>query len=470
MVKSMINHSILLIDGEGALHTQCAELLAGHGIELVACDNIHAGLDQLAQRPFDAVMLDPSIEQFNAETFRDAINTRADDTIVIIYTDYANMSLAEKLFDEGAFECVYKPFRENAIFPAIKRALLLKKHQYCIAGLSTLASGASVVPPLTGASRCIAEAIGTVRKASGLTMPVLISGPPGSGKCLIARTIHNQSKRHKEPFLTVARGRHAPDELHALLFPKANGGNNASKVINLSQAGTLFIEELAEIPLKTQTALLELLRMQSGDKEPTMRIIMATEHDPDAWVRHGMFRKDLMFRLRSIHLDILPLSQRQEDIDPLIRLFLQRFNESRGTKVKIDSAASSRLSRCAWPGNVAQLEHILYHAASICRSSLIRHTDVPAFILNAAPSPVTNAAACIDKSFNDAKQVAVAHFEHSYLMHQLLENKGNVTHAAGSAGMHRSSFQRLFRKYGIHPQEMKKHIKNAQRFEEEQAG
>jgi PAS domain S-box-containing protein len=279
---------------------------------------------------------------------------------------------------------------------------------------------------------------------------VIVCGPSGSGKELIAQTIHNLSPRRQGPYIRVNCGALPATLLESELFGYVRGAFTDAKrdkpgQFQLAEGGTLLLDEIAEMPLPLQVKLLRVLN--NGEFQPLgstrtlqadARIITATNRDIEGMVSDGTFREDLYYRINVVSVEIPPLRERPEDLPRLVSHFLERFRDRRGKLISsLSDEAMAILRRYAWPGNIRELENAIEHAFVVCQEEIIRPEHLPERVVNGAcqqgKSPI---------QLDDAPLEAV-------IREALLRNHGDKSKTARELGMHRTTLWRKMRQYGI---------------------
>ena len=322
---------------------------------------------------------------------------------------------------------------------------------------------------------------------------VIIGGETGTGKEVIARTIHQLSRRREGPFIVFDCGAVPENLIESELFGHEKGSftgamNTRMGVFEMANGGTVFLDELGELALELQPKLLRVLEQReirrvggSSTKKVDVRVVAATNRDLEKEVRAGRFREDLFYRLNVVRIVLPPLRERREDIALLAQHFLQsdHFNKSRdGVRriANISDAAMERLSAYEWPGNVRELHNVIERACSFADTSTIEPRDLPDHVgtgrnspapiltqqrreslaeaASAAPNVSTagqqGTPAIPEGTFKDAKERWVSSFERDYIAHLLQKNNNNISHAAREAEIDRKYFRKLMKKYGLH--------------------
>jgi two-component system, NtrC family, response regulator GlrR len=318
-----------------------------------------------------------------------------------------------------------------------------------------------VVAEGIGRSARFREAVTRLARIAKYDVPALITGETGTGKDLAARSIHYQSARHEGPFIPVNCGG-LPDALvENELFGHERGAytdarNRAPGVVELAHRGTLFLDELGALSTKAQFALLRFLQDNryrplgaSADRQTDVRVIAATNQDLDALVAAGLFRADLLFRLKVMVVEIPPLRLRVGDADLLAQHFLQQCAERfRLSPKRLDASTQAWLDAYDWPGNVRELEHLIQ------RECLMSDGDVISYPARSASDD--SATALAPRSYRVAKQAMIEAFDRRFLIDVLAMTGGNVSQAAHYAQKERRAFSRLLAKYGISPNDYRR--------------
>ncbi len=314
--------------------------------------------------------------------------------------------------------------------------------------------------PLIGSSLPMRELYAVLERAAPRDVTVLIEGETGTGKELVARAIHEQSRRASGPFVVFDCGAVPSNLLESELFGHEKGaftGANARRIGLLEQAheGTLFIDELGELPLELQPKLLrslesrEIRRVGGTATIPVdIRVVAATNRDLAVEVNQGGFREDLFYRLAVVQVKLPALRERREDVRPLAEYFIRRLLKDDPTRLAellegIDEENWKRLRKHPWPGNVRQLRNVIERTLALSDENRIS-INVPGGSPLAGADPVPFD---LDRPFGEQKADVVARFEEAYLRAQLAVHDGNFSRAAAAAGIDRMYFKRLLKKY-----------------------
>jgi transcriptional regulator with PAS, ATPase and Fis domain len=312
-------------------------------------------------------------------------------------------------------------------------------------------------------SKQIQEIVDVVHKIASGNMNILITGESGTGKELIARAIHNLSRRKINPFVPVNCGALPENLFESELFGHERGAfTGAIKtkpgLLEFSNQGTFFFDEIGDMSVSLQIKLLRMLeerkiRRVGGQREIDIdvRIIAATNKDLASEVRERKFREDLYYRLNTIQIEIPPIRERREDIVPLASHYLDQLCVKNDKDVKLFSPeAEDALTSYDWPGNVRELQNMISRAYYLCSSDMVQKSDLP---LPVSEKSINIDYKRFDQSYKDAKEYVLENFEVEYLTHHLKKNKGNISKTAIECGLDRRSIHRIINKYNIVYQE-----------------
>jgi two-component system response regulator AtoC len=304
------------------------------------------------------------------------------------------------------------------------------------------------------------EVYGLLEQAAGLDITVLLGGETGTGKELAARAVHYHSSRKERRFVPVNCGALPPDLVESELFGHAKGAFTGAAVAKRglfeeAEGGTIFLDEIGELPLQTQVKLNRALQEREirhvGDNVPIgidVRVICATHRDLKAEAAAGRFREDLFYRLNVFPVRLPSLRERTEDIPLLAAHFLEKHARAfRRDITGVDPAALRNLSSYAWPGNVRELENAIERAVAVAKGSVLTIEDLPGDVTDAPR--LAGADPLPELPLRDVLDQARDRAARDYLVALMREYKGNVTKAAARAGMERESLHRLLKKHGV---------------------
>jgi len=357
---------LLVVDDEPNLRRVLQAALEKAGYSVHVAEDAHHALRFLEESPVDLVLTDATMPGMDGLTLTREVRSRWPETAVVMMTAFGTIPMAVQAIRSGAFEFVTKPFDlevlKKTIESALRQASAPKKKVKDDGGF-------------LAESPAMREVQELVRQVADSRATVMIGGESGVGKEVVARALHRQSSRSGESFVPVSCAAIPETLLEAELFGHEKGaftGASSARAgrFEAADGGTLFLDEVGEIPLTVQAKLLRAVQEREverlGSNRPVkfdLRLITATHRDLDAAVASGVFRLDLLYRLRVVEINIPPLRERPEDLIPLAQMFLARSAEREGrATLQMSPAAEAALLSHAWPGNVRELENVMERA------------------------------------------------------------------------------------------------------------
>jgi DNA-binding NtrC family response regulator len=383
-------------------------------------------------------------------------------------TAYGAVPDAVEAMKQGAYDFIQKPFDPDAAALVVARALERRRLRAQTVSLRKELEGVNSFHNMIGKSPPMREVYGLLERAAGIDMTVLLTGETGTGKELAARAVHYHSERKHNRFVPVNCGGLPAELVESELFGHAKGaftGAAATKpgLFEEANRGTLFLDEVGELPLPVQVKLNRALQDKEirrvGENTPfsvDVRIIAATHRDLKAEVQAGRFREDLFYRLHVFPIRVPALRERREDIPALAAHFLTKHARSGKREiVGIGNAAMRGLTAYNWPGNVRELENAIERAVAIAAGKEIDIRDLPAELRGAQVGALP-AEVLVKMPYREAMETARDRISREYLAVLLREFDGNVTRAAERAGIERESLHRLLKRYSVRSEEFKK--------------
>jgi two-component system response regulator HydG len=383
-------------------------------------------------------------------------------------TAYGSVPDAVEAMKQGAYDFLQKPFDPDAAALVVARALERRRLRAQTVSLRKELEGANSFHNMIGKSPPMREVYGLLERAAGLDMTVLLTGETGTGKELAARAVHYHSERKHNRFVTVNCGALPGELVESELFGHAKGaftGASATKpgLFEEANRGTLFLDEVGELPLPVQVKLNRALQEKEirrvGENTPfsvDVRIIAATHRDLKAEVQAGRFREDLFYRLHVFPIRMPALRERREDIPALAAHFLaQHARTSKRDIMGIGNAAMRALVAYSWPGNVRELQNAIERAVVIAAGKELDIRDLPAELRGAQVGALP-AEVLVKMPYREAMETARDRISREYLAVLMREFEGNVTRAAERAGIERESLHRLLKRYGVRSEDFKK--------------
>ncbi len=319
---------------------------------------------------------------------------------------------------------------------------------------------------LVGKSLAMRKIYGVLEKVAPTNVTVVITGETGTGKEVVARAIHEHSKRKTRPFIVFDCGAVAETLIESELFGHEKGSftgatSTRQGAFELADGGTIFLDEIGELSMDLQPKLLRAL--ESGEvkrvgadrpKKVNVRVICATNRNLKEEVKNGKFREDLYFRISVVQIYVPPLRKRKEDIPLLVNHFIKQINKREGKSIRgISDGALNLLKDYEWPGNVRELKNAIDRAVSLCEGNTIEVKDLPEYIKDGSLH-LSRVSIAEHLPFKDAKERWIESFEKDYLIDLLRRNDLNISKAAKEAKIDRKSVQRLLKKYGINVKDL----------------
>ncbi|HEX4447439.1 MAG TPA: sigma-54 dependent transcriptional regulator [Polyangiaceae bacterium] len=452
-------HRILVIDDEPDVLRSVVRVLerARYATTAVAsCREAFAAVSSDAGPAPDVVLTDLHLADGSGIEIVVATAARHPTTPTIVMTGRGTIGSAVDAMRRGAFDYLVKPFEENdVLLTSVARALahkqLVERNRY----LEQRLVASDRYEDLVGGSSGMRAVVAIADTVAPTDVTVLILGESGTGKELLVRAIHRRSRRRERPFMAINCGALAESVLESELFGHAKGAFTGAVtarrgLFEEASGGTVFLDEVGELPPSVQVRLLRVLQERevravgSNTSHPVdVRVVAATNRDLEKDVSAGRFRQDLYYRLNVVSIDVPPLRARMTDVPLLAHHFVRKHASRHGRPVEtIDAAALAALCAYDWPGNVRELENTIERAVVLCKGQSVAIEDLPSVVKLTRPPEAPIRA--YDLPFAEAKR----EFERNYIQHVVLHTHG-AADAARVAGLDRSNFRRLLRRFDI---------------------
>ena len=447
---------ILVIDDNPDIRLLVSTILKDQNFDVRTAANYDQAVFEINKKLPDLAIIDIKLDRIDKDGI-DLLKLVAKKNKlipVIMISGHATVAIAVEATRLGAYEFIEKPFSKEKILNYVKRALEsseLKKEKDIIENKLFHSFD------LVGKSPSIMKVKKIIEKLSTSESRVLISGPTGAGKELVARKIHKNSVRSKEPFIIINAALLRESTYEKELFGEEfDDGNVSFGALERANKGTLLIDEVSEIPYETQANILRVLIDQkfkrlngSKDINVNIRLISSTSKNLDLLVKNGKFREDLFHRLNVMPIELTSLNSRTEDISLLIEYFMEKLSEINGVQKPDIDINNDNLYTYDWPGNVRELRNLVERIAILSSDeSKSNINKLIEDILNPSSSSLTNKD-ILEKSFASPLKEARKHFEKEYLLIQLKKNHGNISKTADFIGMERSALHRKLKELGI---------------------
>lgn len=451
---------ILIVDDQINTCKSLQAILKKSGYPCGYALSAEEALRRVQDEHFDIVISDIRMPGMDGMQLLEELKKAQPHLVIIMITGYATIKSAVEAIKKGAYDYLPKPFTPDEVRVIIERAAERSRLGAENLLLRSQLHSQTAFENIIGNSAALQRVFEMVQKVASGDSNILLSGETGTGKELVAKAIHNQSRRREKSFLPINCGSLAESVLESELFGHVKGaftGAVATRkgLIEVADGGTIFFDEIAETSPAFQVKLLRVIQegefIRVGDTHPihvNVRIIAATNRDLDRAVERREFRQDLYYRLKVIAIHLPPLRDRLDDIPLLAYHFLEKYKADRRVE-GIDPQAIKVLMAYKWPGNVRELEHVIEYAISMAEGETITVSDLPEeFLTRVADRGMTRESWMVSP-FSKAKE----EFEKFYITHILKESNWNISEASRKAQMFRQNLQQKIRKYGIKPEE-----------------
>jgi two-component system, NtrC family, response regulator HydG len=436
--------NLLIVDDELIVRDSLGKWFREEGYDVSTADSAHEALGLLADRPFDLALLDIKMPGTDGVELQRHMNEVAPETIVIVMTGYASVETAVAALKNGAYDYIAKPFDPEDIAHTVHNALAHKRAEREVTHLRETVAATALPKELVGQSEAMMRVFEAVQTVGPTDATVLITGESGTGKELVARAIHAASNRKFNPFVVIHCGALTETLLESELFGHEKGAFTGALYrkkgsFEIAEGGTVFLDEIGDVSLKTQTDLLRVLQEHEihrvGASQPIhvdFRCISATNRDLGALIEEKQFRFDLYYRLNVFLIHLPALRQRKEDIPLLANHFVKKFADSMSKRItQITPAAMKLLQRHDWPGNVRELENAIERAMVVTQGPELRESDFMLRFASSLPAGRT-----------------LEEVERAHILAVLEECGDNQTTAAQVLDIDRVTLHNKLKKYG----------------------
>jgi len=455
----------LIVDDEQSIRRLC--MTVGQGLKFVCseAETAEAALAAVETAPVDIVVSDLKLPSLSGTDLLRKIKEMLPRAEVAIMTGHGSIESAVEAMRQGAYDYIEKPFRVERLRQLLQRMAekvhLVTENQF----LRERVDAGAQLGGITGTSAKIQDVLRMVSRLKDIRTPVLITGESGTGKELVARAIHFRGPLASMPFIAVDCGSLVPTLMESELFGHEKGAftgalKSKSGLFHAANGGTIFLDEIGELPLELQAKLLRVLQEKeirpvgSNDKiSVDVRVIAATNRELEAAYRAGTFRKDLYFRLNVVTVHLPSLRERRSDIPQLVHNFLDRY--APGENIQVAPAAMKSFLQYEWPGNVRELENCIARAVALGDHRTIDVADLPPAIRGAEDSGPTGVDAA------ELSTTALADLERITILRVFEQAGGDKVLAGKMLGISRATLYRKLKRYSIPLRSVQKELVEA---------
>lgn len=447
---------ILIVDDERDIRELVAGVLSDEGYDCRTAGDSSSALAAIDQQRPSLVLLDVWLHGSPMDGLEvlDAIKAREPELPVIIFSGHGNIDTAVAAISRGAVDFIEKPFEAEKLLHLVARATETERLRRENARLRQDLSGSD---EFTGSSHAINQVRATLKRVANTGSRLLITGPAGVGKEVAARLLHHWSPRAGKPFVCVNSARITPERFEQELFGEEVDGNLVCPgLLEMADGGTLYLDEVSDMPLPTQARILRVLTDQAfarvgGHRQirVDVRVVSSSSRSLEREIAERRFREDLFYRLNVVPVAVPSLAERREDIPALVEHFFARYATDQGLlppEVSID--AMMALQAYEWPGNVRQLRNVIERTVILTprdKMRLIEPAMLPAEIVSGRLDGDTGAPTIMGVPLREARE----NFEREYLRVQIRRFSGNISKTAAFIGMERSALHRKLKLLGM---------------------
>ncbi len=436
---------LLIVDDELSVRDSLGKWFREEGYEIGTAENAQEALARMAEGRWDLALVDIKMRGTDGIELQRRMREIDPEMLVIIMTGYASVETAVAALKNGAYDYVTKPLDPDDIAHQVQKAISHRQVQQENARLRETVAEVQRPPDLVGQSKAMLKVFDAIETVAPTDATVLITGESGTGKELVARAIHGGSPRKFQPLVAIHCGALTETLLESELFGHEKGAFTGAQYrkkgkFEVAEGGTVFLDEIGDISLKTQTDLLRVLQereiVRVGGNQPIkvdFRCVAATNKDLEQLIDEGRFRPDLFYRLNVFRIEMPPLRDRKDDIPLLVEHFVRKFSLAMNKRMtRVAPAAMYQLQQYAWPGNVRELENAVERAMVVAQEPELRESD---FIVR-------------PRAANGADSKTLEDIEKAHILHVLEECSGNQTRAAEVLDIDRVTLHNKLKKYG----------------------
>jgi two-component system, NtrC family, response regulator HydG len=436
---------LLIVDDELSVRDSLAKWFHEEGYEVGTAEDANSALTKMAEKSWDAALCDIKMRGTDGIELQRRMHEIDPNLIVIMMTGYASVETAVTALKNGAYDYVTKPLDPDEIAHLVKKALAHKRTEEENVRLRETVAEVARPEEIIGESEAMQKVFHAIETVAPTDATVLVTGESGTGKELVTRAIHHASPRRFHPLVVIHCGALTETLLESELFGHEKGAFTGAQYrkkgkFEIAEGGTVFLDEIGDISLKTQTDLLRVLQeheiVRVGSTQPIkvdFRCVAATNKNLEQLIEEGKFRPDLFYRLNVFHIELPPLRDRHDDIPLLVNHFVRKFSLQMNKKInRVNPAAMDLLQQQPWPGNIRELENAIERAMVVAQEPEIREQD---FIFKSPVAP-------------NGSSKSLEEMEKAHILRVLEGCSWNQTRAAETLDIDRVTLHHKLKKYG----------------------
>ncbi|HBF33581.1 TPA: sigma-54-dependent Fis family transcriptional regulator [Candidatus Sumerlaeota bacterium] len=467
-MESQTSPRVLVVDDEPKVLEALVHILGAGGYACQTASNGEEALALLTTADVEIIVCDLKMPKMGGMELIRALAKTKSRSIVIILTGHGDIDQAVEATRLGAYDFLSKPVSSAHLLISVARALEYRRLEIQNTRLTRQIAYRPTLGGLVGESAPMLEVFRLIAQVAPTDISILVTGETGTGKEEVARAIHRHSLRHDKRFSVVDCAAIPENLLESILFGHKKGAFTGAERNNIgllahSDGGTVFFDEIGDLPLLMQSKLLRVLQERTftpvGDVNPMsvdIRVVAATNRNLQEDVREGRFREDLFFRLNVLNIHIPPLRDRRSDISLLAFHFLEQFMDRFPHLTAFTQETISAFLRYNWPGNVRELRNAVERAASLSITDALQFDDLPDAIREFCVAGPTSATAALPTPTGENLVTFRSRAEREYLISLMIQHQGNISHAAQSAGTARNTFYKMLRDAGLRVEDFRK--------------
>ncbi|MCD4715313.1 MAG: sigma-54 dependent transcriptional regulator [Desulfobacterales bacterium] len=450
--------TILIVDDEKNYLVVLEALLGTEGYEIVTTDNAREAVRSVRESDLDLVITDMKMPGMSGMELLEKCKKIRPELPVIMMTAYGTIEMAVEAMKKKAYDYITKPFNNEELKLIIKKALenyrLTKENRRLSEALSDRYKYGNII----GKSKPMLEIFDSISKLAKSNASVLITGPSGTGKELIAKAIHYNSPRKNQPFISINCGALTETLLESELFGHEKGAFTGAVAMKkgrfeVADAGTLFLDEVGDMPAPLQVKLLRVLQEMEFERvggtrtiKVDVRVLSASNRNIKEDITNGTFREDLFYRLNVMNIEVPPLRERLDDIPPLVKHFIDNYRDDKEKKkLELSPEVWKVLYNHSWPGNIRELENVIERAVILCSGNIVRLEDLPEELAGAEVEFDVERFIPPNIPLPDALEQI-----EEKMIRRALDQCNNVqAHAAKMLGIKKNLIQHKMKKHGI---------------------